>query len=116
MIQKFLPNIDKGDKRIILINGKAVGAVNRIPEQNKIVSNLVQGGSAHKTVITDKEQKICDLLKDDLINNNIMLAGIDVIDGYLTEINITSPTGIQAINRLNDVKLESIFWDEVEKL
>lgn len=113
--QEFIKNVDKGDKRIILIDGEYVGAVNRLPAKGSIISNFVQGGVGEQTSLTEKEQQICNALKKPLQQRNLFLAGIDVIDGFLTEINVTSPTGFQAINHLNNVKLEEIFWDKLEK-
>lgn len=114
IVQKYLKNIIKGDKRIILIDGEFVGAINRVPQKGDIRSNLVQGGEAKKTKLTTREKQICEAIAPELKQRNIMLAGIDVIDGYLTEINITSPTGIKSINNFNNTKLEVIFWDKVE--
>ncbi|PIR37631.1 MAG: glutathione synthase [Alphaproteobacteria bacterium CG11_big_fil_rev_8_21_14_0_20_39_49] len=114
--QKFIENVHKGDKRIILIDGEFAGAVNRIPEQGSILSNFVQGGHGEKTELTAREKQICESLKPELKKRRLILTGIDVIDGYLTEINVTSPTGIQAINRIENVCLESIFWDAVERI
>jgi glutathione synthase len=115
MIQKFLPNISKGDKRIILIDGEIAGALNRIPKDNDYISNMAQGGTAIKTEITDREKTICDTLKPELKRRGIILAGIDIIDGFLTEINVTSPTGLKVINELYKLQLEIKFWDVVEE-
>ena len=112
--QKFIKEVKKGDKRIILINGKPAGAVNRIPEEGTILANFVQGGQGSKTKLTKREEEICKALEKPLQDRGLMLAGIDVINGYLTEINVTSPTGIRAIDDLNGTCLEAIFWDEVE--
>ena len=113
--QKFLKDIALGDKRIILINGEPVGALNRIPQEGSIRSNLVQGGTAQKTTLSTREKQICMALKDELIKRELFLVGIDVIGGYLTEINVTSPTGVQVINQLYNVCLEVKFWDLIEK-
>jgi len=107
---------DAGDKRIILIDGKPVGAVNRMPQSGEIRSNLILGAKAEKTSLTAREEEICELIGPTLQSLGLFLAGIDVIDGYLTEINVTSPTGIASINHFNGVQLEKIFWDAVEKL
>jgi glutathione synthase len=112
--QGFIKGVEKGDKRIILIDGEFAGAVNRIPEQGSILSNFVQGGTGEKTELTEREKQICEVLKPELKKRGLILTGIDVIDGYLTEINVTSPTGIQSINKLNNVCLEAMFWDSVE--
>lgn len=112
--QKFLKEITQGDKRIILINGEVAGMINRIPQEGEIRSNLAQGGTGEKTTLTKREKEICAVLKPELKKRGLLLAGIDVIGGYLTEINVTSPTGLQVINRLYDVCLEAEFWDMVE--
>lgn len=113
--QKFLEDVRGGDKRIILIDGEFAGAVNRIPPDGAIISNFVQGGTGVRTDLTSREIAICKALKPELKKRGLMLVGIDVIGGYLTEINVTSPTGIQAINKLDSVCLEAVFWDAVEK-
>ncbi len=113
--QKFIAGITKGDKRIMLIDGEFVGALNRIPGEGTILSNLAQGGTAEKTELTPREIEICEALKPELKKRGLLIAGIDVIVGYLTEINVTSPTGFQAINRLNGSHIEEIFWDVVER-
>lgn len=114
VVQRFIPGITKGDKRILLIDGEAVGALNRIPKQGSIRSNLASGGTPYVTTLSVRELEICEHLKPILKQHQILLAGIDVIDGLLTEINITSPTGMQVINRFNNSKLETIFWDRLE--
>lgn len=114
IIQKYLPGITKGDKRIMLIDGKIAGALNRIPKEGEVRSNMAQGGTPVKTEITEREQQICDVLGEELRKRDLILAGIDVIDGYLTEINITSPTGMRVIDRLNGSYLPALFWDVVE--
>ncbi len=115
ILQKYLTNIKKGDKRILLINGVPVGAVNRLPPQGKFRANLNLGGKAEKTVLTTMEKNICKKIQPYLRKNNFFFVGIDVIDEKLTEINVTSPTGICQINKLNNVKLEEKFWNEVRK-
>ena len=115
IIQKFLKKYTKGDKRIILLNGKVQGAVLRIPKKNSIKANFHAGGSALKTSLTITENLICQKIKKFLISKKLYFVGIDVIDGYLTEINITSPTGIQEINRLDGVKIEKNIIDFVMK-
>ena len=113
--QKFIKEIDKGDRRIILIDGDYVGSVARIPKKGSIKANFHSGGSAQKTRLVFKDSKICKILKPYLKKKGLFFTGIDVIGNYLTEINVTSPTGMQEINRLNSVKLEKIFWDKLEK-
>ena len=112
-IQRFLKNFKKGDKRIILINGDIAGAVLRVPRTNSIKANFHAGGRAVETNITDKDKYICKKIKSFLVKKKLFFVGIDVIDGYLTEINITSPTGIQEINRLNKSKIEKDIIDFV---
>ena len=115
IIQKFLKNFVNGDKRIILVNGQVKGAVLRVPKKNSIKANFHAGGSAVKTTLSFREKEICSVIKKFLINKKLSFVGIDVIDGYLTEINITSPTGIQEINRLNNVTIEKDVIDFVER-
>ncbi len=111
MVQQFLPNVTGGDKRILVLGGRLLGAVNRIPKAGSYLSNFGQGGSGHKTEITERDRKIAEKLAPFLIGNGIHFAGLDVIDGYLTEINITCPTGLQHINRLEGVNLEKTVVD-----
>jgi len=115
IIQKFLKNFNKGDKRIILVNGQVKGAVLRVPKKNSIKANFHAGGTAVKTTLSPREKQICSTIKNFLKTKKLSFVGIDVIDGYLTEINITSPTGIQEINRLNKVNIEKDVIDFVEK-
>jgi len=116
IIQKFIPNVSQGDKRIILINGQIAGAINRLPQNGEIRSNMHVGGQAVKTDITPNEKKICDALSADLINYGLFFVGIDVIDNFITEINVTSPTGIREIQRLTGQNIAEHFWHEAEKL
>ena len=113
--QRFLKNYIKGDKRVILINGTVKGSVLRVPKKNSIKSNFHAGGSAVKTSLNQKEKLICQKIKNFLINKKLYFVGIDIIDGFLTEINITSPTGIQEINRLDGVNIEKSIIDFVLK-
>ena len=115
IIQKFLPEVKYGDKRIILFDGKPVGSMKRIPAINKIRANLSQGGSAHKSPLTKRDKYICKEISPWLKKTGLFFAGIDIIGNYLTEINITSPTGIVEINQLENKNLEKIFWDMIEK-
>lgn len=114
IVQAFLPAVEAGDKRIVLIDGEAVGAINRLPKKGEIRSNLAAGGMAEATQLTPREQEICDRLGPDLKRLGLTFAGIDVIGGMLTEINVTSPTGIRAIDRFNGSNIPGIFWDRVE--
>lgn len=113
MIQRFIPEVSKGDKRIIMINGKIAGAFNRIPQKGEIRANMVRGGTTQKTVLNTQEKLICNTISPELTKRGIVLAGVDIIGNYLTEVNITSPTGIQAINALYNINTESLFWDEI---
>lgn len=114
MIQKFLPEVRGGDKRIILVDGEAVGAINRVPAAGEVRSNLVAGGRAEDTILTDRERHICERLRDDLKARGLIFVGIDVIGDWLTEINVTSPTGLQAINNFQNIALEATIWDAIE--
>jgi len=115
VIQKYLTEIKEGDRRIILIDGEYAGSVARIPKKGSVTANFHTGGTAKKVGLVRRDKKICNILKPFLKKNKLFFTGIDVIGNYLTEINITSPTGIQEINRLNGVRLEKYFWDRVEK-
>ncbi|HEY5210704.1 MAG TPA: glutathione synthase [Stellaceae bacterium] len=114
MVQRYLPEIRQGDKRIILIDGEAVGAVLRVPPAGEARANLHVGGRADKTSLTARERDICAAIGPTLAAQGLLFVGIDVIGDYLTEINVTSPTGIQEINRLDGVKLETKIWDAIE--
>jgi len=113
--QMYIPDVHKGDKRIILIDGKPIGAVLRVPLKGEIRANFHAGGGAQKTSLTQRERKICEAIGPYLSEHGLFFVGIDVIGDYMTEINVTSPTGIHEINRLNGIKIEKIFWDCVEK-
>jgi glutathione synthase len=112
--QEFLPQIAKGDKRIILADGVAAGAVNRVPAENDIRANMVRGGAARATDLTAREKEICAALGPELKRRGLLFVGIDVIDGYLTEINVTSPTGIRAIANTGGPDVAAILWDAIE--
>ena len=114
VIQKFLPAISRGDKRIILVDGEAKGAVNRVPAGDDIRSNMARGGAAKETDLTAREREICSTIGPELKRRGLLFAGIDVIDGHLTEINVTSPTGIRAIKRLGGPDLAVAIWDAIE--
>src|ERR1700729_767954 len=115
VIQKFLPAVKDGDKRIILVDGEFAGAVNRVPAPDDLRSNMVRGGTAKATDLTDREREICARLGPALRERGLLFVGIDVIDGHLTEINVTSPTGIRAIARLDGPDVAAIIWDTIEK-
>ena len=114
VVQRFIPEVSAGDKRIILIDGEAAGAVNRVPAANDIRSNMVRGGAADATALTAREHEICAAIGPELKRRGLILVGIDVIAGNLTEINVTSPTGIRAIQRVGGPDLAIAFWDAAE--
>ena len=115
MVQTFLPDVASGDKRIVFVDGEVVGAVNRIPGEGEIRSNLAVGGKAAKTDLTDEEREICAAIGPELKARGLFFVGIDVIGGrWLTEINVTSPTGIVAIDRFNGTDTPALFWDRIE--
>lgn len=114
VVQRFLPEVKHGDKRIILVDGVALGAVNRVPAENDIRSNMVRGGAAETTMLTPREKEICDTIGPALKERGLLFVGIDVIDGNLTEINVTSPTGLRAIKRLGGPDLAASIWDAIE--
>ena len=114
VVQRFLEKITEGDKRIILVDGEAMGAINRVPAANDIRSNMVRGGAATASDLTEREREICATIGPELRRRGLILVGIDVIDGHLTEINVTSPTGIRAIKRLGGPDLAVSVWDAIE--
>jgi glutathione synthase len=114
VVQKFLPNIRNGDKRIILVDGEYAGAVNRVPAADDLRSNMVRGGVPAATELTKREVEICKRIGPALRQRGLLFVGIDVIDGYLTEINVTSPTGIRAIKNLGGPDVAALIWDKIE--
>jgi glutathione synthase len=114
VIQRFLPEVKSGDKRIILVDGVFAGAVNRVPAENDLRSNMVRGGAAKATDLSPRERAICERLGPALRERGLLFVGIDVIDGYLTEINVTSPTGIRAIARVGGPDVAAMVWDAIE--
>jgi glutathione synthase len=114
VIQRFLPQVVDGDKRIILVDGVAMGAVNRVPQPGDIRANMVRGGAAETTQLSPREQEICARIGPVLKERGLLFTGIDVIAGNLTEINVTSPTGIRAIKRLGGPDLAVPLWDAIE--
>jgi glutathione synthase len=114
VIQRFLPKVSEGDKRIILVDGEARGAINRVPAAGDIRSNMVRGGAATPTDFSAREREICETIGPRLREMGMILVGIDVIDGFLTEINVTSPTGIRAIKKLGGPDLAVDVWDAIE--
>jgi len=114
VVQKYLPAVKHGDKRIILVDGAFAGAVNRVPQADDLRSNMVRGGAAQATDLTARERAICERLGPALRVRGLLFAGIDVIDGYLTEINVTSPTGIRAIRHFGGPDIAAMIWDRIE--
>jgi glutathione synthase len=114
MVQKFLPAVKQGDKRIILVDGEFAGAVNRVPAPDDLRSNMVRGGVPKETELTPREREICARLAAPLRERGLLFVGIDVIDGYLTEINVTSPTGIRAIKNFGGPDVAAMIWDKIE--
>ena len=117
MVQKFLPLVKHGDKRVFILNGKVKGAIRRVPSKGSILSNITQGGSALKTKLNKKELYISKVIAKKLKKNNIFFAGIDLISNYLIgDINVTSPTGLPQYKNLTGINLAKNYWDEVKKL
>ncbi len=115
VVQRFLPEVKHGDKRIILVDGVFAGAVNRVPAPDDLRSNMVRGGAAETTALTPREREICERIGPALREMGLIFVGIDVIDGNLTEINVTSPTGVRAIKRLGGPDLAVTIWDAIER-
>jgi glutathione synthase len=114
VVQKFLPAVKKGDKRIILVDGEFAGAVNRVPADGDLRSNMVRGGTPSATDLTEREREICNRIGPALHERGLLFVGIDVIGDYLTEINVTSPTGIRSVKNLGGPDLAAILWDKIE--
>jgi glutathione synthase len=115
MIQRYLPEVRKGDKRIIIVDGEPVGAVNRVPSEGEARSNMHVGGRPELSELTDREREICAAIGPTLKQLDMIFVGIDVIGGYLTEINVTSPTGIREIKRFGGPDIAPMIWDAIEK-
>lgn len=113
--QKFLPSVSKGDKRVILVDGEAVGAINRVPQKGETRSNMHVGGTAEKAELTDRDREICAAIGPLLREKGQIFVGIDVIGDYLTEINLTSPTGIQEMERFDGTNIAGMIWDAIEQ-
>ena len=112
--QKYLADVRKGDKRIILVDGKAVGAINRVPAANESRSNMHVGGRPEPTVLTKREHEICEAIGPDLKARGLIFVGIDVIGDFMTEINVTSPTGIREVKRFGGEDIAALIWDAIE--
>ncbi len=115
VVQRYLPAVRQGDKRIILVDGEAVGAINRIPAMGDARSNMHVGGKAVASELTARDREICEAIGPELKRRGLLLAGIDVIGDWLTEINVTSPTGIREVQRFGGADIASLFWDKVEE-
>jgi glutathione synthase len=114
MIQRYEPAVRLGDKRIILIDGEPLGAINRVPAEGDSRSNMHAGGRPEKTTLTPREQEICARIGPALKKAGLLFTGIDVIGDYLTEINVTSPTGLQQVARFDGVNLAAAIWEKIE--
>lgn len=112
--QAFLPAVAEGDKRIVLVDGEVAGAINRRPKEGEFRSNLAAGGTAEETQLTDREREICAAIGPELKRRGLLFVGIDVIGGLITEINVTSPTGIVAIDKFNGSDTPGLIWDAIE--
>jgi glutathione synthase len=114
VVQKFLPAVKHGDKRILLVDGEFAGAVNRVPAPDDLRSNMVRGGIPKETELSARDRDICARIGSPLRDRGLLFVGIDVIDGYLTEINVTSPTGIRAVKELGGTDAAALIWDKIE--
>jgi glutathione synthase len=114
-VQRFLPEVRQGDKRIILIDGKPAGAINRVPPPGESRSNMHVGGRPEKATLTTREREICEAIGPALKRRGLIFVGIDVIGDYLTEINVTSPTGLQEVNGYDGINLEVDIWNAIEE-
>ena len=115
IVQAYIPAVRQGDKRVILVDGEAVGAVNRVPEEGEARSNFHVGGIARATTLTARDLEICKAIGPELRRRGLLFVGIDIIGDYLTEINVTSPTGIREIDFLSKVNIASLTWDAIER-
>lgn len=115
VVQKYVPQVRQGDKRIILVDGEPVGAINRVPAKGEARSNMHVGGRPEKTDLTDREKEICRRIGPELKRRGLIFTGIDVIGDYLTEINVTSPTGIWEIRRFDGTDIAALIWDAIER-
>jgi glutathione synthase len=114
--QKFIPAVSKGDKRVILVDGEPVGAINRVPAAGQVRSNLARGGRAEAVELTKRDQELCEIIGPELRRRGLLFVGIDVIGEYLTEINVTSPTGAQQLKRFGGADAASHLWDRIEAI
>jgi glutathione synthase len=116
ILQKFLPAVTKGDKRILLVDGEAIGAINRVPEKGQIRSNMAVGGRPEPVEMSARDREICAAIGPELKRRGLLFVGIDVIGDYLTEINVTSPTGAVALKRFTGIDAAALLWDRIEAL
>ncbi len=114
--QKFIPAVSAGDKRILLVDGEPIGAINRIPAEGQVRSNLARGGRAEAVELTARDREICDAIAIELKDRGLLFVGIDVIGDYLTEINVTSPTGAQQLKRFGGADAAAALWDRIEAI
>jgi glutathione synthase len=114
--QKFIPAVSAGDKRILLVDGEPIGAINRIPGEGQVRSNLARGGRAEAVGLTARDREICDAIAMELRTRGLLFVGIDVIGDYLTEINVTSPTGAQQLKRFGGADAATVLWDRIEAI
>ena len=113
--QQFLPAVEKGDKRVILVDGEPVGAINRVPSKGETRSNMHVGGRPEKIALDDRDREICARIGPTLKERGLIFVGIDVIGGLLTEINVTSPTGIQELQRFDGTNVAALIWEAIER-
>lgn len=113
--QKFIPEVFDGDKRLILVDGELIGGFKRVPQSGDIRSNMVVGGQPKACQITDRDKYACSALKPVLQQLGLFFVGVDMVGEYLTEVNVTSPTGIRALNRIEGIRIDSIIWDAIEE-
>jgi glutathione synthase len=114
--QKFIPAVSKGDKRILLVDGEPVGAINRVPADGQVRSNLRVGGRAEPVELTLRDRELCGIIGPQLKARGLLFVGIDVIGDYLTEINVTSPTGAQQLRRFSEIDASAVMWDRIEAI
>jgi glutathione synthase len=115
IVQRYVPEVRQGDKRIILVDGEFAGAINRVPAAGEARSNMHVGGRPEATTLTAREQLICDTIGPELKKRGLIFTGIDVIGDYLTEINVTSPTGIHEVRRFGGADIAALIWDAIER-